>query len=165
MRTRMKKVAATVCCAICLGACASQLGTGFHLPQGDPARGRQAFIALHCQSCHSVLSEGPPLSGPEAGGVPLGGDTARVRTYGDLVTSIVNPSHEVAREYIVEGRGPERASPMADAYLNDVVTVQQLVDIVAFLQDAYNVVPPPIRPYWENYPSSRTVDPGAAPQL
>jgi cytochrome c2 len=159
----MRRIVATVACAIGLQACAAQLGTGFHLPEGDAARGREAFIALHCQSCHFVEDEEPPLSGPQAGSVALGGDTARVRTYGDLVTSIVNPSHEVAREYIANERNRNPASPMAAAYLNDVVTVQELVDIVAFLQDAYNVVPPPIRPYWDNYPSQRTTEPVAVP--
>lgn len=159
----MNRILATVCCAALLQGCAAEVGPGFHLPQGDAARGREAFIALHCQSCHFVAGEGPPLSGPVAGSEGLGGDTTRVRTYGDLVTSIVNPSHEVAGDFVVERRGEKPESPMAAAYLNDVVTVQQLVDIVAFLERAYNVVPPPVRPYWEDYPSSRTVDPGASP--
>jgi hypothetical protein len=158
----MRGPLATVCCAIFLGGCASELGAGFHLPLGDAARGRDAFVTLHCHSCHFVADEAPPLSGPEAGRVGLGGDTARVRTYGDLVTSIVNPSHEVAREYIADQRG-DRTSPMAAAFLNDVVTVQQLVDIVAFLQGAYNVVPPPIRPYWDDYPSRRSPEVGPIP--
>ena len=159
----MRRVIAIVCCAVSLQGCAAQLGTGFHLPQGDAARGREAFLALRCTSCHFVESDGPPLSEPGAGRVGLGGDTARVRTYGDLVTSIVNPSHEVAREYIVDPRDRNPVSPMASAFLNDVVTVQQLVDLVAFLQDAYNVVPPPVRPYWEGYPSRHSADPGASP--
>ncbi len=152
----MHKTVAIVCCALLLQACATEVGAGFHLPQGDAARGREAFVALHCQSCHSVADEQPPLSGPTAGRMVLGGDTARVRTYGDLVTSIVNPSHEVAREDVPDQTGRNRTSPMASAYLNNVVTVQQLVDIVAFLQAAYNVVPPPILPYWDTYPSQRT---------
>jgi hypothetical protein len=141
----MRRTVAIVSCALILEACAAQLGTGFHLPQGDALRGRDAFIALACQSCHTVEGERPPLTGPEAGSVILGGDTARVKTYGDLVTSIVNPSHEVARKY------RHRDSLMTYAYLNDVITVQQLIDIVAFLQDAYEVVPLPV--YWETYPS------------
>jgi L-cysteine S-thiosulfotransferase len=157
----MKRIVATICCAILLQACAAEMGAGFHLPQGDPARGREAFVALRCQSCHFVETDGSPVAEPGAGRVGLGGDTARVRTYGDLVTSIVNPSHEVAREYIADQREKNPASPMASAFLNDVVTVQQLVDIVAFLQDAYNVVPPPVIPYWEKYPSRRPGEPGA----
>jgi hypothetical protein len=40
---------------------------------------------------------------------------------------------------------------MSLAYLNDVMTVQQLVDLVAFLQPTYEVVqPPPVR--WALYP-------------
>ena len=158
----MRRTLAAACCAIFLQGCASEFGAGFHLPPGDAARGREAFVTLQCQSCHFVANEGPPLSGPAAGGVGLGGDTARVRTYGDLVTSIVNPSHEVAREYIADERGGDRSSPMAAAFLNDVVTVQQLVDLVAFLQGAYNVVPPPIRAY-DEYPSRGTPGIGAIP--
>jgi cytochrome c2 len=161
----MRRIVAMIFCVAVLQGCASHLGSGFYLPQGDPARGREAFVALRCQSCHFVAKEGPPLSGPEAGTVALGGDTARVRTYGDLVTSIVNPSHEVADEYLADEHAENRVSPMASAFLNSFVTVQQLVDIVAFLQDAYNVVPPPIRPYWENYPSRHAADPGASPRL
>jgi hypothetical protein len=52
---------------------------------------------------------------------------------------------------------------MTYAFLNEVVTVQQLIDIVAFLQDAYEVIPPPVRPYWEEYPSFRGTQPGATP--
>ena len=159
----MKQGVAIACCGLLLAGCASEFGAGFHLPPGDALRGREAFIALRCQSCHFVADEEPPLSGPGAGSEGLGGDTARVRTYGDLVTSIVNPSHEVAGEYIAEERGRNRTSPMAAAYLNDVVTVQQLVDIAAFLQSAYNVVPPPVRPYWESYPSKRALEPGGNP--
>jgi hypothetical protein len=161
----MKRIMATICCAALLQACATEVGAGFHLPLGDAARGRAAFVALHCTSCHFVAGDRSPVSEPELGLVGLGGDTARVRTYGDLVTSIVNPSHEVSREYIADQRERNPTSPMASAFLNDVVTVQQLVDIVAFLQDAYNVVPPPIRPYWDNYPSLHPVDPGAVPPL
>ena len=135
-----------VACGL-LQACAAELGSGFHLPQGDADRGREAFIALGCNVCHSVAGREPPLSGP--GTVILGGDTARVKTYGDLVTSIVNPSHEVARDYRISAA---RQSPMTFAFLNEVVTVQQLFDIVAFLQDEYEVVPPPVRP-WETYRS------------
>jgi hypothetical protein len=80
-----------------------------------------------------------------------------VKTYGDLVTAIVNPSHRVARGFARAGGGE---SPMAAAYLNEVLTVQQLVDIAAFLQDEYQVIPPPVRAYWDEYPSA---SPGPSP--
>jgi L-cysteine S-thiosulfotransferase len=152
-------VSIVVACGL-LQACAAEWGPGFHLPQGDADRGREAFIALGCNVCHSVAGHEPPLSGP--GTVVLGGDTTRVKTYGDLVTSIVNPSHEVASEYRISAT---QQSPMTFAFLNEVVTIQQLVDMVAFLQDEYEFIPPPVSVYWETYRSVGTAPtPGVPPQ-
>jgi sulfur-oxidizing protein SoxX len=82
--------------------------------------------------------------------VKLGGETTRVRTYGELVTSIINPSHRIAPAHRATGALPEDESVMSYAYLNDVMTVQQLVDIVALLQPTYEVVqPPPAK--WATY--------------
>jgi hypothetical protein len=39
---------------------------------------------------------------------------------------------------------------MSFVYLNDVMTVQQLVDLVAFLQPTYTIVQPP-PPRWAIY--------------
>jgi hypothetical protein len=85
--------------------------------------------------------------------VTLGGQTVRVKTYGDLVTSIVNPSHRLARGYAASEVSRNGESLMAAARLNDVITVQQLIDVVAFLQDEYELVPPLVQPYWAEYPS------------
>jgi hypothetical protein len=38
------------------------------------------------------------------------------------------------------------------AYLNDVVTVQQLIDLVVFLQPLYHLMPPENDPYRYMYP-------------
>jgi hypothetical protein len=138
--------------AALLTACASQLGTGFHLPPGDPDRGREAFVELRCNSCHE-------LAGIELARirmeypVALGGPTTRVQTYGDLVTSIVNPSHRIARGYPPERVSAGGESLLAKVFLNDLMTVQQLVDVVALLLQAYEFVPPPIRPYEYVYPA------------
>jgi mono/diheme cytochrome c family protein len=129
--------------AIALPACATM--GGYQLPGGDAARGRAAFATLGCQACHRIEGIAELAAG---GDVVLGGQTTRVRTYGDLVTSIVNPSHKLARGY---PRTENRESPMSAAYVNERMTVQQLVDVVAFLQSEYELVPPPIR-YWEEYP-------------
>jgi hypothetical protein len=141
--------------AAALTACASQVGTGFHLPQGDPDRGRDAFVALRCNSCHELARIEPPLIRVQ-NPVALGGRTERVQTYGDLVTSIVNPSHRIARGYPPEQVSTGGQSLMAKVLLNDVMTVQQLVDLVALLQQAYEFVPPPVRPYEYVYPALGT---------
>lgn len=152
----MSKAIWIVCGAVAIQACTA-LGTGYHLPSGDAVRGREAFRALGCNVCHRVESVAELAAG---GDVALGGQTARVKTYGDLVTAIVNPSHRVARGYPRDRSGE---SPMAAAYLNDVMTVQELIDVVAFLQAAYEVVPPPVRVNWDEYPPPRTEPIGGAP--
>ncbi|MEE4281571.1 MAG: hypothetical protein V2I41_06490, partial [Pseudomonadales bacterium] len=70
----------------------------FVLPPGDKAAGKQAFTELKCNSCHSVTNqiEHAPLT-PGAIHVELGGTVSRVKTYDDLVTSIINPSHRLSR--------------------------------------------------------------------
>ncbi len=125
----------------------AESSSGFRLPDGDPTTGQEAFVALRCHACHDVeglqldpLDVGEPL-------VTLGGQTTRVRTYGELVTSIINPSHKLADGYPVEDIARVGESLMALAYLNEVMTVQQLVDLVAFLQVSYEVDPPEFDPY------------------
>jgi len=139
--------------AAALQACATaDWGRGVHLPQGDADRGRDAFIELRCHVCHRIEGFDPPAPIVAGTRVTLGGQTSRIKTYGDLVTSITNPSHRIARGYPPEAVTVDGVPLMSLIYLNDVMTVQQLIDVVAFLQASYEVVPPPIR-LEEVYPS------------
>jgi hypothetical protein len=70
----------------------------------------------------------------------LGGRVAYQKTDGELVTSIVDPSYRLAVGYSREAIQSGKVSRMAD--LSDVMTVRQLVDIVAFLHSRYEVEPP-----------------------
>jgi hypothetical protein len=145
MRTKW----ALLCCVLALAACGRQSPIGFRLPEGNPDKGREAFVSLRCNSCHTVDGMAiEHLGGPAH--VALGGETTRIRTYGELVTSIINPSHKIAPVDRAEGATAEGESLMSYAYLNDVVTVQQLIDLVAFLQPTYQIVPPP-SPRWAMY--------------
>ncbi|MDZ7784340.1 MAG: c-type cytochrome [Halioglobus sp.] len=115
-------------------------GWGFTLPEGDPEAGEQTFVELRCTDCHSVRNqdrvtqpENPQLS------IALGGEVRRIKTYGELVTAIINPSHKISRGYppsavVEEGRSKMRA-------YNDIMTVQQLSDLVAYLQNQYSLRP------------------------
>ncbi len=114
---------------------------GFRLPDGDAAAGRETFLTLECHSCHSVKGvELPPaiIVGPVR--VELGGEVTRVKTYGELVSAVINPSHRLISSYPEEqvSRGGE--SLMLN--YNDEMTIAQLVDLVAFLQPQYEVVVP-----------------------
>ena len=145
----MRKSIALLPCLTALAACSPESPFGFHLPDGDPAAGRQAFVDLGCNACHEVA--GVPIEYLEGiAHVQLGGETTHLRTYGELVTSIINPSHKIAPRHREAGAVLEGESVMTYLYLNQIMTVQQLVDLVAFLQPTYEVVqPPPVK--WAMY--------------
>ena len=137
----MWKSIALLLCLTPLAACSPESPFGFRLPDGDPAAGRQAFVNLGCNACHEVA--GVPIEYVEGiTRVQLGGKTTHVRTYGELVTSIINPSHKIAPQHRERGAVLEGESVMTYLYLNQIMTVQELVDLVAFLQPTYVVVQP-----------------------
>ena len=115
--------------------------SGFRLPDGDIERGKAVFLELKCNTCHTVSGmELPPPSSTPAVNVVLGGEVTNVRTYGQLVTSIINPSHKLAPGYPKELISVDGKSRMTN--FNDVMTVHQMIDLVAFLQSRYKVVLP-----------------------
>ena len=114
---------------------------GFSLPEGDPVAGRDTFIYMQCHQCHTVKGETfPALPGLDPPYVELGGSVTRVKSYGELVTAIINPSHKLASGYAVEVVSEEGESNM---YIyNQYMTIQELVDLVMYLQPYYDVVVP-----------------------
>ncbi|NCF73889.1 MAG: cytochrome C [Gammaproteobacteria bacterium] len=114
---------------------------GFRLPDGDQIAGRQEFIDLQCHECHSIPGETfPEILNVDPPYVVLGGDVTRVKTYGELVSAIINPSHKLASGYPEELVSEGGVSKMR--VYNDVMTVKQLTDLVVFLQPKYEVVVP-----------------------
>ena len=114
---------------------------GFSLPEGNALEGQKAFVYLHCYECHFI--EGIELPRAESDTEPfvqLGGKVSQVKTYGDLVTSIINPSHKLAPGYPLETITDDGQSKMP--LYNGYMTVQELIDIVAFLQPEYEVIVP-----------------------
>jgi mono/diheme cytochrome c family protein len=120
---------------------------GFYLPDGDRSAGKAAFVDLQCSACHAVhgVADLPvPVAVPPVP-VTLGGETPVAKSDGELVAAIVAPSHKVSRAYPEEKVRSGGLSRMGD--FSDAMTVRQLVDIVAFLQSQYKVVPPlPVHP-------------------
>jgi sulfur-oxidizing protein SoxX len=116
---------------------------GFNLPKGNVEQGRANFVLMQCNDCHAV--EGVPFNGAEGndseGGdairVNLGGKTTQIKTYGDLVTSIINPSHKLSRRYDPATMTEAGESKMRN--YNDVMSVQELIDLVEFLQSKYEI--------------------------
>jgi mono/diheme cytochrome c family protein len=115
---------------------------GFSLPEGNVLNGKEAFVYMHCHECHTVVGEefpAVPLADPPY--VELGGKVSRVKTYGQLVTAIINPSHKLAQGYPVEQVSNDGESSKMPVY-NGYMTVQELIDIVSFLQPHYDVFVP-----------------------
>mgnify|MGYP000601295313 CR=1 FL=1 len=115
-------------------------GKGFTLPEGDAQVGKANYVSLQCNACHKIdgvdqiaaESEEPELS------IALGGEVTQIKTYGDLVTSIINPSHRLAEGYPVDVVSVDGKSKMKN--YNDAMTVTQLTDLVAFVQSKYELL-------------------------
>ncbi len=98
---------------------------------GDPASGRQVFIAMKCYSCHEVKGEAFPQSpkdnadvGPELTGM------GALHPAEYFAEAILSPN-----SVIIEGpgyTGPDRLSKMPD--YRDSLSVAQLIDLVAYLK-------------------------------
>lgn len=128
--------------AVLLAGCdrGPKSGYGFTLPEGDAEAGAQTFVALECTACHSI-PDNKAISQPDNPqmSIALGGRASTIKTYGKLVTSIINPSHKLARGYPKSLVAEDGRSRMR--VYNDVMTVQQLTDLVTFLQDQYYLQP------------------------
>jgi hypothetical protein len=120
--------------------CSNQ-GRGLVLPEGDVEKGKSDFVALSCNNCHTVGDI--TWNGEESVGdvkVDLGGEVTSIKTYGELVTSIINPSHDIARRYRQETANSDGTSKMEN--YNQVMTVEELVNLVTYLQTEYKITVP-----------------------
>lgn len=129
--------------AVLTSSCAYEPGFGFPVNEGDVAAGRQAFIDHQCHQCHSVAGISlPPLAGASDVMLELGGESSAVRTYAGLMTSIINPNHDISEAYrqrlLLRGEVPLN-SPMPTPQI-DNMTIRQLIDIVAFLDSRYVLI-------------------------
>ncbi|MDC8829512.1 cytochrome C [Alteromonas gilva] len=126
---------------------AANSAKGFSLPEGDASAGKAAFMQYGCVDCHVVegITSKPADSYALLRPVRLGGPDAGIRTYGQLVTSVINPSHKLAPRYPVSMITDSEGSKMPN--INDSLTVTDLINLVAFLQPKYDVEPYPKSKY------------------
>ena len=132
--------------SICIGvltACITdpKSSRGFRLPDGSVQKGQSAFLELQCNTCHQISGlDMPAPVQPGPVNITLGGTVRSVKTYGELVSSVVNPSHKLISSYPKDQVSRDGKSLMT--VYNDRMTVQQLIDLVAFLQSRYDVIVP-----------------------
>jgi hypothetical protein len=138
------------CAAFALGATCDTLTpkdyerfssvSGLLVGEGDPNRGRAAFLALECQQCHTVSGLTlEPVPSPLGEVVPLGGTVEALPSDGYLATAIIHPDHDLAEGLPREIVSEDGTSRMAD--YSDLITIRQLRDLVAFLHRHYRAAP------------------------
>jgi len=141
------KLSAAVLALVFLAGCRTypdQVGSfRFPILSGDIQRGQDAFIRLECNQCHAVDGiELPAFAGPKPVTVVLGGDLYFAKTYGDLVTSIINPDHVLSDNYLEQlPQQVRRRTVSSPMYLKEDMLVTELIDIVAFLNSRYRLLP------------------------
>lgn len=99
-------------------------------PTGDPSRGRAAFLRFECYSCHEVRGERLPAPNDPGKLGPELSAMGPLHEPAYFVEAITNPNAVVDR-----GRGYDAAdgSSKMPSY-NDSLTVQELIDLVAYLK-------------------------------
>lgn len=106
-------------------------GWKFLVPPGDAAKGREVFVTMECFACHEVKGESFPQNskrGHEPGPELTGMGSHHPTEY--FAESIINPNR-----VIVEGTGYTGADGLSKMPgYGDTMTVQQLVDVVAYLK-------------------------------
>ncbi len=129
--------------ALILTACSQgpESPRGFSLPEGDVKRGEQVFVQYDCLSCHRLQGYDAVVTERELKSpVILGGTVTKVKTYAELLTSIINPSHRLANGYQDDQITDKEGQSLMRNY-NDVMTVSELIDLVAFLESYYELNP------------------------
>jgi mono/diheme cytochrome c family protein len=102
-------------------------GWAFRLPTGNPASGRAVFERMECYSCHAL--RGVPEKPPEGAG-GIGPDlTAYAGLPAEYLAESVIEAHTVVAVpgYVV------REGQAGMGKYNHFLTVQELIDLVAFL--------------------------------
>ncbi len=123
-------------------------GWKFTLPRGgDPVRGRAVFVKLECFRCHEVKGERFPPPGPGGAVGPELSGMAAHHPPEFFAESIINPNAVIDKGRGYEG--PDGSSKMPS--FNGIMTVQELVDLVAYLANlnppaAAGTAPAPRRP-------------------
>ena len=136
-------IVALLSSAVFVVGCAYNPSFGFPIEQGDIDEGRQAFVDHQCHQCHSIAGlQLPELAGAPAPILELGGEIINAKSYAELLTSIINPTHAISDRYREQLRLDAVVpleSPMPVPSI-DNMTVRQLIDLVAFLDSRYVLI-------------------------
>jgi len=126
---------------------------GFVLPEGDATRGLTVLVEMRCTTCHQVRGHAevpvPTVQPPVP--IVLGETAGHTWTDGELVTAIIHPSFRITSRYPAERVRIGDRSRMAE--YAETMTVQDLVDVVTFLQSLHqSEAREPMVPAWRTSP-------------
>lgn len=127
----LPSVVALITAALAVAACAGQQAATppegeLFLPVGDAEAGRQAFVELRCYSCHAVQGDEEMPDTTSANLGPEIGEPQAADTRDEVANSIISPSHELP---------PLETGLMSHmGNYREAMTVQQLIDLVAFVK-------------------------------
>jgi len=105
-------------------------GWTFRWPAGDAARGREVFVKLECFSCHEVRGETFPAPTDAEGVGPELSMMGPLHPPEFFAEALINPSASIEGG---KGYAAADGSSKMPSY-NDAVTVQEIVDLVAYLR-------------------------------
>jgi mono/diheme cytochrome c family protein len=100
-----------------------------YLVMGDAAAGRRAYLALKCNTCHTVAGEPIGAKPPRLPGPQLGKSLA-LESPEQIADSIAAPQHRISKKSGVWRES--NASTMSD--YTHIMTVRQLMDLIAYLR-------------------------------
>lgn len=127
-------------CGLAGHLAAEPSGKSFRFPGGEAEAGRESFIGLSCIQCHTISKvDLPDPKGNRRLELTLAKEIRFVKNYGDLITAITNPKHVVTEQYrSILSRAEVQGSiePLMPDFTDDM-SARQLMDIVAFLDEAY----------------------------
>lgn len=139
----IQKTLVAIALVVFISACEQGANStrGFRLPEGNAENGQQLFTTYGCVACHNI--DGIEDQGQKilATPVKLGGPVTLNKTYADILTSIVNPSHRIARTLDQDVVQRDGQSVMTN--YNEQMTVAHLIDLVTFIETKYELVDVP----------------------
>lgn len=89
--------------------------------RGDPANGREIFLAMGCSGCHRVQGEGGRM-GPDLS------DVGALRSLGHLQSSILQPNESVSAQHWVVRAETTNGEKISGMRLNEDTFSVQLID-------------------------------------
>lgn len=108
------------------------------LAQGSYIEGKNAFIRLQCNACHTVKGLNLPAAEEMFEVTVELGSSTEHKTSAELLTAIANPSHSLAKGLPISSITDNGNTKMPN--FNDIMTVSELIDITTFLKSHYRTV-------------------------